>query len=141
MATKKALKRVIVRSGQLGVLESALMVLVRVGSPDDKPVYVALVTEEDTYDDPEKGPITRTKVKWINRVGGAARVAKPMDDGQRKAFAARMKGVAMMSRPGAAAPAARPPVPQRTAPRANGAPAPSGEWDGQGRAPDDDIPF
>ena len=38
---------------------------------------------------------TRAKVRWVNEIGGAPVLSKPMSDGQRAAFAARMKGLAL----------------------------------------------
>ncbi len=53
---------------------------------------VSLVLENEEYE----GEVN-TKVKYINRPGGVG-MGSPMSDGQKKAFAARMKGEAIASR-------------------------------------------
>jgi hypothetical protein len=50
---------------------------------------VQLVIKEEEFE----GKL-RTKVEWVNRLGGMA-VKNRMDDATRKAFAARLKGAAM----------------------------------------------
>jgi hypothetical protein len=62
---------------------------------------VELVIENETFEGKE-----RSKVKYINKVGAVSNSA-PMDDAQRKAFAARMRGkIAARGRNGAASSAA-----------------------------------
>jgi hypothetical protein len=64
---------------------------------------VKVVLEEDTYDGK-----TRLRVKWINRLGGLA-LKTPMSADRKKAFAAQMRGDAILSRQSAGqAPQARP---------------------------------
>ena len=91
---------------------------------------VEIVVELEEYDGK-----TRTKVKWVNALGGGAvKLEKTMSDAQRRAFAARMRGVAAGVAPigGARAPA----------PRSPGPAAPSGSAsEGFGRSGGDDIPF
>jgi len=58
-------------------------------------------------DDDFNGKVT-LKVKYINAPGGGAMLNAPMDDAQRKAFAAKMRGAAVASRQGAPKPAAKP---------------------------------
>lgn len=48
---------------------------------------VSLVIEHDEYEGK-----TRAKVQWVNS-GGGARLAKPMNQDDAKAFAAKMKGI------------------------------------------------
>lgn len=75
----------------------------------------------------------RMKIKRIAPVGGfKVEMKKPMDDAQKKAFAARMRGAALQTKkagPAAARPAFRP--------SGGGAPAQRPAWDGQGPDPDD----
>lgn len=72
---------------------------------------VSVVIEEDEY----QGDV-RLKVKWINKVGGLA-LKTPMTPEQAKAFAIQMKGNALASRGGNAAPAARTPAQGRSQPQ------------------------
>lgn len=63
---------------------------------------VDLVIEPEEYE----GKWT-SKVKWVNRPGGGGlKNEKPMDEAARRAFAARMKGLAVESRVNAPKPAA-----------------------------------
>jgi len=55
---------------------------------------VEVVVEQEEYNGK-----TRAKVRWINEIGGGPSVSKRMTDVQRQAFAARMKGLAMATRP------------------------------------------
>lgn len=64
------------------------------------------------------------KVKWINRPGGGLRVT-PMDDNAKKAFDARMKGLAVKSRSGAPAPTQKVNTQKEAPPSMDGMP-PSG---------------
>lgn len=54
---------------------------------------VELVIEHETYEGK-----TRAKVKWVNRLGGGVTMKAPMAEAQRKAFAAKMKALAIQSR-------------------------------------------
>lgn len=103
---------------------------------------VELVLAMDTFTDKETGADKETlKVKWINRPGGRA-VAKPMSDQQKATFAARMKGVVMAAGGPKPTNGATRPAASNARLQARPAAAPAGQWDGQGRAPDDDpIPF
>lgn len=94
-----------------------------------------LVVEEEQYED-ESGVHTRTKVKYVNPVGGVA-VKAPMSTDKAKAFAASLKGkiLAIDQKIGKPAAAAT----QRSASAQRASP-PSG--DPRPNAPaTDDIPF
>lgn len=96
---------------------------------------VQLVIEHDTYNGK-----TAAKVQWVNKTGaGGVALNSRMDDAQRRAFAARMKGAAIASRKAAGgngngAKAAAPAKP-RTAP--GPMPRPTGQ---RGDAYEDDDP-
>jgi hypothetical protein len=77
------------------------------------------------------------RVAWVNRLGSSGLALKsPMSADQRKAFAAKMKGMAVLSRQAAEKekpkPAAPRPAPKRAA---------AGGGEGFPPAADDDIPF
>lgn len=55
---------------------------------------VEVVVEEEEYQGKK-----RLKVRWINDLGGGPTLSRPMDDAHRRAFAARMKGLAMAVKP------------------------------------------
>jgi hypothetical protein len=92
---------------------------------DKNEVSIKVEHEQD-----EQGEV-RARIRWINSGGGLA-MKERMDEGQAKAFAARMRGelVARKQRKGAAAQAARPPA-QRRQPPLQAPPADAS----------DDIPF
>lgn len=104
---------------------------------------VRFVVDEEEY----QGKV-RTKVKWINRIGGLA-LKSPMSPQDAKAFAAQMKGKAIASRQAGGAqqatPGTRPAQQSRPAspPRAGGAGTtrqrPPDDLDQGGG--NDDIPF
>jgi len=93
---------------------------------------VNVVVEIDEY----KGE-RRNKIAWVNGAGVAMKHV--LSEGERLAFKEKMKGYAVASRGGGAAPAASPkPKNTRTAPKAPPpAPAPTGDFGGA----DDEIPF
>jgi hypothetical protein len=86
----------------------------------------SIVIEHEEYEGK-----TRAKVQWVNN-GGGARLAKPMEDDEKKAFAEKMKGLVAS-------------VDAKS--KSRGGPAPSGGGGGGGGSDspppisDDDIPF
>jgi hypothetical protein len=84
---------------------------------------VQLVIESEEYD----GKM-RSKVRWVNRTGGLA-MSSPLDEGQARSFAARMKGkVLAFDQKAGPQPTARPVG--KLPPKSNGT-----------KRVDDDIPF
>jgi hypothetical protein len=97
-------------------------------SAQDVPT-VQLVVEVEEYEG-RAAP----RVRWVNGTAGGSAVSTPLDDQQRKSFAARMKArvLAFDQESGAPPPKAKVPAP-RAGPLKRGSPAP---------APDpEDIPF
>jgi hypothetical protein len=92
---------------------------------------VDIVVEHNEWD----GKVT-ARVAWVNRAGsGGVALRNPMSDAERKAFAAKLKGDAVMSRKTAGVPAQQKPAPKaKPSPNA----APTSEFPA---AADDDIPF
>jgi hypothetical protein len=81
----------------------------------------------------------RARVAWVNRPGsGGLALKTPMNDGQRKAFAAKMKGLAVLSRREAEREKPKAAPTTRTAPKRVAA---GGGAEGFPPAADDDIPF
>ena len=70
---------------------------------------VKIVLEEDTYEGK-----TSLRVKWINRLGGLA-LKTPMSADRKKAFAAQMRGEAILSRQSQGAQSAQRPQASRPA--------------------------
>lgn len=104
---------------------------------------VELDLAEEEYTNPTSGETSKSlKVRWINRPGGPV-IANPMDDQKKKAFAAKMRGLAMANKPAAssaAKPAQRAPANGRSyGPHAN-EPDPNDPRFG-GHGGDSDLPF
>lgn len=127
--TEKAEKRTLESLRHCGWTCNDLSVLTGMGS-----TQVEIVVDDEQGQDGK----TYTKVQWVNRAGGAAgiKLNAPMDERQKKAFAARMKGAAagVPVGGGPAAKAAPPPSrgeQRRSEPEDFGIPA----------GADDEIPF
>jgi hypothetical protein len=54
---------------------------------------VSLAIEQETYQDK-----THAKVQFVNRLGSGFKMKSPMNDAEKKAFAAKMRGLAVKSR-------------------------------------------
>lgn len=100
---------------------------------------VEIVVEQEEYNDK-----WQAKVKWVNRPGGGAvKLAKPMGDKEKRAFAARFRnmaaGIPAVGATPAKAPASKPPA--KTAPPTRREPDPmpsSADW---GPPNTEDPPF
>lgn len=68
---------------------------------------VNVTVEHETYTTDAGEEKTVAKIAWINGSGGA-KVSAPMNEGQRRAFGQRFKGLAMQMKPTAASTAAKP---------------------------------
>lgn len=78
---------------------------------------------------------TTARVDWVNRAGsGGIALRNPMSDAERKAFAAKLKGDAVVSRKAVGTPQ------PKAAPKAYGRPAPAPREEPPPAA-DDEIPF
>ena len=55
---------------------------------------VELVLAEETYEGR-----ARVRVQWVNELGGGPTLSRRMDEGQRRAFAQRMKGIVTSVKP------------------------------------------
>lgn len=93
----------------------------------DRDASVDVEHEDYTYTpegESEQRTVRVAKITWINAAGGA-KVFAPMGEGQRKAFGARFKALAMKVKP-TAAPAGTKPAASAQRP-ANGRPAPASD--------------
>lgn len=125
--TEKTTERTIQALRHCGWQGDDLSELSTVGSAD-----VELVID----DEPDLQGQMRTRVRWVNALGSSAPAIKDrMGDAQRKAFAAKMRGMVVAANGGKASPRPAAPAraPQRQAPRDDAA----------AYAPpiDDDSPF
>lgn len=85
---------------------------------------------------------SRMKVKWLNAPGGGrVKLDKPMNDAQRRAFAAKMKGAAIKTPPLATSGASAPRASSSSQRPANGARPPSNAGDAWEPPSDDDMPL
>lgn len=84
--TEKTTERTIESLRFCGWTGTDLGNLSEIGQAD---VKVNIVVENEEYEGK-----TRAKIQWVNRAGGLA-LANPLDDNQRKAFAAKMKGAVL----------------------------------------------
>lgn len=122
--TEKTQQRTLEALRYCGWTGNDLTDLVSLGS-----TVVEIVVEAEEYNDK-----WQAKVKWVNRPGGGAvKLAKPMGDKEKRAFAARFKNMAAaiptVGATPAKAPAAKPPA--RTAPQPRRDPDPmpsSADW-------------
>lgn len=100
----------------------------------DNEVSVVLV------DEPDKNGVLRTRVKWINSLGGSG-IKNAMDEQQRRTFAAKMNGLVREVLSTGAQPVVRPaakPAQVKPAPRNITRPAQSNGYD---QVSEDDLPF
>jgi hypothetical protein len=111
-------------------------------------VEAVLVVEEDGVDD--QG-YPRLKIRWVNKLGGGVALGSRMNDAEKRALAAEMRGFVIAganAQPSAApsTPAPAPTSPTRprpspaTAARTNGATPPRAPQTGR-RSVNDDIPY